>query len=172
MRPPAGPASAAQGTSDKPQDDGLESRGIGRRASLPRRESPPGARSARLGSPARLRGRALAPAQLEVGSRQARKPSSFSLVFHTFYTDFWTQLMGIPLRGGEEPSKPATETVPHPRNWHMNMSRMTPLCENLHRAVAAGRLWTEIAADLRRSRGRFLNRAAPESQPLGRRQFP
>src|ERR1035437_10695347 len=103
MRPPAGPASAAQGTSDKPQDDGLESRGIGRRASLPRRESPPGARSARLGSPARLRGRALAPAQLEVGSRQARKPSSFSLVFHTFYTDFWAQLMGIPL-----PSKPNT----------------------------------------------------------------
>lgn len=38
----------------------------------------------------------------------------------------------------------------------MNMSRMTPLCGNLHRAVAAGRLWTEIAADLRRSRGRFL----------------
>ena len=37
----------------------------------------------------------------------------------------------------------------------MNMSRMTPLCGNLHRAVAAGRLWTEIAADLRRSRGRF-----------------
>ena len=57
--------------------------------------------------PARLRGRALAPAQLEVGSRQARKPSSFSLVFHTFCTDFWAQLMGIPLRGGEEPSKPA-----------------------------------------------------------------
>src|ERR1035437_8048724 len=38
----------------------------------------------------------------------------------------------------------------------MNMSRMTPLCGNLHRAVAAGRLWTEIAADLRRSRGRFV----------------
>jgi len=40
----------------------------------------------------------------------------------------------------------------------MNMSRMTPLCGNLHRAVAAGRLWTEIAADLRRSRGRFRYR--------------
>jgi hypothetical protein len=50
----------------------------------------------------------------------------------------------------------------------MIMSRMTPLCGNLHRAVAAGRLWTEIAADLRRSRGRFPLRVTPDESAARR----
>src|SRR5664279_668145 len=142
MRPPAGPASAAQGTSDKPQDDGLESRGIGRRASLPRRESPPGARSARLGSPARLRGRALAPAQLDVGSRQARKPSSFSLLLHTFCTDSWAQVMAIPLRGREEPFKPAQafHIARFARDGLSNAEIGTRLFLSLVRALSSG-IW-------------------------------
>jgi len=103
MRPPVGPLSAAQHRPRHLRQTARRRAGIERNRSSgkpPETENPPGARSARLGSAARLRGRALAHAQLEVGSRQARKPSSFSLVFHTFCTDFWAQLMGIPLRGG------------------------------------------------------------------------
>jgi Bacterial regulatory proteins, luxR family len=109
MRPPAGPALR------RPRHLRQTAR---RRAGIERNRSsgkPPetGIPARCEIGPTRLPGPATrqsaGPAQLEVGSRQARKPSSFSLLFHTFCTEFWAQLMGIPLHGGDEPSKPAQE---------------------------------------------------------------